>query len=840
MIENPLAVRTQADNLSLPMNLLLLLMLLLPWLGAPALLLAGRRFGGRVGWGLMALTALGVAALTGIVFQGGLEQPHRFEWPWVPSLGVNLSFLVDGLSLFYGYVVLGMGFLIAWHAVYYLRPNTAHAGRFYAFLSLFIGAMLGTVFADSWMVMFIFWELTGVASFLLIGFSYSKENARVGARQALIVTGMTGLALFAGLVLTRQLGGGGSWSEGMTVPAMSALEGALEGGVDSDGSGSGAVASGLWMAALVLLVLGAFGKSAQFPFHFWLPNAMNAPTPVSAYLHSATMVKLGVYLCARLYPAWVEFPLWAPLVAGIGSTTLLLGMAFAFLSHNLKAILAWSTIGQLGFLISYYGLGQPGGVSNDLLHIYNHVLYKGSLFMLVGILSRTTGIYDIRELGGLWRRLPFVGGALFIGVASMAGLPGTIGFVSKELMLEESLNRFREGTGVGIYAFACVLLASVIKIAFSIRLFVRIFLGPEPEAVRWKWTAPSWGVQMSPLILAFFTVLWGAWPEGLFALLSGLQVSGTHTAGEVWHLWHGWTLELGISALLVLCGAGLYMATESRFVVRRAIPGWMQLDRFFEYIVERSFVWAKTLIRWMRTDSPMDYLPVLLTTFLGLTGYLMWEQVTLLIRVWPFEAEGIQTSRSLAATLIGISVLGVVVFRRWTTQLISLSVAGFITCLYFVLYRAPDLALTQILVETVTLIMVLLLLARFPRAAQVGEETHRLPPLRRVLHALLAVGMGMMATASILVFTHRPHPHPLGPGFLHHTVDLADGTNAVNTLLVDFRGMDTLGEITVLVIAMLGCLGLLMRYKRSPERYRQGALGPPGFGVDEVTEEERK
>ncbi len=792
----------------------LLLALGLPFLGGPFVALAGRRLGPRVGWLALVFPLISTGALLALAASVNLPGRTVIEWRWIPSLGVNLSFLVDGLSIFFGLVVSGMGCLVIFHAIFYFGGHCEHLGRFYCYLVLFMSAMLGTVFANHLVLLFIFWELTGVASFLLIGFWHEEEGSRIGARQALLVTGTTGLALFAGVVVLQHVTGTASLGE--------------------------LLANGLPWAehhtaltvAMMLMLVGAFGKSAQFPFHFWLPNAMSAPTPVSAYLHSATMVKLGVFLVARIYPLFVGHEWWLPLLTIIAFTTMALGAVLALLSHDLKAILAFSTVSQLGYLIGYYGLGPANGVEYDYLHILNHVFYKGGLFMVVGIVAHAAGVRDIRELGGLWRRMPLLGVTTLIAAATMAGIPGTTGFLSKETMLKEIFEAMRTHDELGFYATFCVGLTSVVKVAFSLRLFANIFLGRKPERVRQNFHAPSVWMQLPPAVLAASALGFGLFPGLLDAVFRALAVEGLNRPQHL-ALWHGFTRELAVSSAVVALGFALYWLGEKTNWRWHTIPGWLRFDLAFEAGVEAFSKSTKTVTRFLRSDQPMDYLPIIITFFVVLVGGGFVANVTDLRRLLAPDWSALHPLRGLTASLIALATLGVLLLRRWTAQLISLSVAGFLTCFYFVLYRAPDLALTQILVETVTLILVLLLLARFPRSAQEGEERRKAVKLRRVFHMLLALSVGGLTTALVLLVTANPHRNPIGRGLLENSVELAKGSNAVNTILVDFRGFDTLGEITALVIATLGCLGLLMRYKRTPEEYQQGPLGPPGFGLPE-------
>lgn len=787
-------------------------LLLGPWLGA-----LGRVLGRRVGWVAFAFPCLSTAALLWLAVQPGAPESRVIEWSWIPSLGINLAFLPDGLALFFGLVVSGMGVLVFWYANFYLDKPTAHPGRFYAYLTLFMAAMLGTVLANNLMLLFVFWELTGIASFLLIGFLHGEEAARVGARQALLITGWTGLLLLVGILMLRQTTG------------TFALDELLRAGLPAGEHRA-------WLTvALLLLLLGAFGKSAQFPFHFWLPNAMVAPTPVSAYLHSATMVKLGVFLCARLYPLFVENPLWAPLLSGVGFGTMVLGAVLALQSHDLKAILAFSTVSQLGYLLGYYGLGSPRGVEYDYLHILNHVFYKGSLFMIAGVVIHSTGLQDIRQLGGLGRRMPWLGAACAISAATMAGVIGTTGFLSKEMMLKEIFEAMPPHGTLGRYAAGCVLVTSVVKVAFAARFFTNVFLGPEPDAVKAHFHAPPRALQLPALLLAGAAVVLGLFPMLLDPPLDALSVPGLHRPADHLALWHGVTLELVVSTGVLLAGAAVYgFGQRTGWRWARISPA-LRFDAFFEAGLSAFFRFTKWLTRALQADRPVSYLPVVLAFSVALVGG--WTMCAGLrpgevLAGWVREAaRDVDWLRAFAAGLIALAALGVVAVRRWTTQVIALSVAGFLTTFYFVLYRAPDLALTQILVEVVTLILVLLLLGRFPRSAERGERTWRPPPARRVGNGLLAVGVGALMTALVLWVNARPAAERVGDRLAARTVDLAEGTNAVNTTLVDFRGFDTLGEITVLLIATLGALGLLMRYKRTPEEYRQGPLGAPGMGV---------
>jgi multisubunit Na+/H+ antiporter MnhB subunit len=510
---------------------------------------------------------------------------------------------------------------------------------------------------------------------------------------------------------------------------------------------------------------------------------------------------------------------------------MLVAALFALLSHHLKAILAWSTVSALGFLTGYYGQGAAAGVPYDLLHITNHVFYKGCLFMMVGVVAHATGIRDIRELGGLFRRLPLTAFTALIACAAMAGLPGTVGFLSKELALKECFAAASDSP-FGRYSAVCLVTASVLKVAFSLRLFCAIFLGREPEGVGAHFHAPSLALQLPPALLAGATLVFGLFPSGLEHALAALATRGLHTGMEHLAIWHGFTVELQASLGIVAAGAVLFLALRSR-AARLGIPAFLRLDLGFEAGMRGLDQLARRFTRAVRTDRPVDYLVIVI----GFTVLLVGG--TLLREVFSAGGPGLarlfrglpapQALPVFVAVLITCAVIGAVVLRRWTTRLICLSVAGFLVCFCFVLYQAPDLALTQILVEVITLFLVLILLGRFPAAAEEGENRSRGSRATRGLHLLIALGVGLTMMLFLLLVTSAPATDRLGDLFVSASVPLAKGTNAVNTTLIDFRGFDTMGEITVLVVATLGCLGLLMRYKRSEEEFKAGPMDAPGF-----------
>ena len=580
----------------------LFIAIVLPVLSVPLLLRMGGVWRERTGWLALAFPLSSAIALGVLTEHAAVHGPFLVEWSWVPSLGLDLSFRVDGLSSFFGIIVAVIGVLVTFYARYYLDHHASRHGQFYSYLMLFMAAMLGTVYANHLLLLFIFWELTGVASFLLIGFDHASPESRRGARMAFLVTSLTGLGMLVGVVLLAQASG------------TYRLDELLRDGVD--------LTDPRVKWALLLLLVGAAGKSAQFPLHFWLPNAMAAPTPVSAYLHSATMVKLGVFLVARIFPIFSESELWAPVVGIMAFFTMTFAALLALLSHDLKAILAYSTVSQLGFLIGYYGLGSPGGVDYDYLHILNHVYYKGCLFMVVGIIDHATGTRDIRKLGGLFRRMPAVGIAGVVACAAMAGLPGTTGFISKEMMLKEIFNLSQLHPQLSLFAVTCVVLTSLMKVVFAARIALVVFFGPETAVVREHFHAPARAMTLPPLLLAVGSLVCGLFPVLWEIPFNLLAVDGLHTPMAV-HLtlWHGFTRELAVSVALVVVGLGLFYAGHRGAWSWAHIPGPVQFDRHFENGLEGFFKFTRTFTGMLRADQPMDYLPILLTFVVGFSGW---------------------------------------------------------------------------------------------------------------------------------------------------------------------------------------------------------------------------
>ena len=787
------------------MEIPLLILLLAPFVLAPFLPALGRGLGAKTGWvALLAPLASFVAALQ-LKGQPEAARAVAVVWEWIPSLGASLSFTADGLALLYALIVSGVGVLVVFYAACYLDDHHYRDhGKFYCYLLLFMGAMLVTVMSSNLLVLFVAWELTGITSFLLIGFLHDKAESRRGARMALLTTGTTGLALLAGVVLLRVAYG--------TFDLATIL---AAGGVPA---GSEALLG----AAFLCCFVGIAGKSAQFPFHYWLPNAMAAPTPVSAYLHSATMVKLGVFLTARLLPVFNGLDNWMPLLTGIGFGTFLLGALLALLSQDLKGVLAYTTVAQLGFLIGYYGLHTQGvAVPWDALHILNHVFYKACLFMVVGIIDHCTGTRDLRQLGGLWRKMPLVGTAALFALAAFAGLPPTTGFLSKEMLLDDLFELFHAQGGLqGLWPLFAIVAGSTLNMAVALRV-ASAFFGKTTHAVEDHFHAPSLGLQLPPVLLGACTVIGGVGAAAFGVICAGFGDSaGRIVAEEHLHLWHGITPPLLTSLGVMAVGAGLFFAVGRERWSRVSVPKALRFDLAFDGFAEGTPYAARALNRKLGFETPYAFLYIVCAVMAIMPACFLiprWSELVADAAHWQLLPSGpAGWVRWAVAALIAAAAICAAVWRHVITQLFALSIIGLGIVFYYVLYQGPDLAITQMLVESATLILVLLVVLRLKRD---GADTEALPRRGRVptpLRVAVATAGGLLMGAGVLVFQQPRTAEWAGDYYLANSLGYAKGANAVNTTVIDFRGYDTMFEICVLVIATLGCLGLISRRRKGP------------------------
>ena len=761
----------------------LLLIVGLPFLGALLPILFERH--GRLACSLATaaapLLALGILLwLAPRVFAGELLLVSQ---PWLTQLGFNLSLRLDGLALLFALLILGIGLLVILYARYYLSEREA-IGRFFAYLLLFMGAMLGVVLSENLLLLLTFWELTSLSSFLLIGFWGARSDARKGARMALAVTGGGGLALLAGILLIGHIVG--SFELSVVLAAGEQIR-----------------AHALYPVALVLVLLGAFTKSAQFPFHFWLPHAMAAPTPVSAYLHSATMVKAGVFLLARLYPALADSELWFYLVSLTGLTTLLVGAGMALFQHDLKGLLAFSTISHLGLIVLLLGLNTPLSNVAAVFHIINHATFKASLFMAAGIIDHETGSRDMRRINGMWKYLPHTAVLAMVASSAMAGVPLLNGFLSKEMFFGETLQQHLLGSFSWVIPAAATL-AGVFSVAYSLRFIHDVFFNGEPiNLPKYPPHEPPRYMKIPVEILVFLCLLVGMLPAYTVAPL--LAVAAKASLGGVLPeyslaIWHGFNLPLAMSCVALVGGILVYVGRQPLF---RWYAGLPEVDArmIFERQVQNLVRLATWLTGRLENGSLQRYLSLLLIAALVLVASALAPLPQLTGSRGLSPLDGITALGLLVLAASGL--LTAVFHRQRLVALLILGVGGMLVALAFARFSAPDLALTQLVVEVVTII--LLMLALFYLPSRTPSESSSLRGLRDFV---VAGGYGVMVALLVYVVLTRPYAG-LAPFFLANSVSGGGGTNVVNVILVDFRGFDTLGEITVLAIAAVGILAML-------------------------------
>ncbi|ABE58260.1 monovalent cation/H+ antiporter subunit A [Chromohalobacter israelensis] len=764
----------------------LLLIVLLPLLGSLLPLLSSnhRRHQCALLTAAMPLVALLIALREAPGVLAG-DVP-RLAFSWVPALGLDLALRLDGLSLMFVLLILGIGLLIILYARHYLSTADSMP-RFYAFLMLFMAAMLGIVMADNLILLWMFWELTSLSSFLLIGFWNHQSAARKGARMALAVTGMGGLALLAGLILIGQIVG--------TFDMQTVLD-----------SRDVILDDPRYLPALLLILLGAFTKSAQFPFQFWLPQAMAAPTPVSAFLHSATMVKAGVFLLARLHPALAGSQEWLYLVSLTGLVTMLYGAYFALIKLDLKAILAYSTVSHLGLITMLFGLDSRMAVVAGLFHILNHATFKAALFMTAGIVDHECGTRDIRKLKGLWRYMPMTTALAAITAASMAGVPLFNGFLSKEMMLAETLGTPLLG-GLAWLIPTLATVGSILAASYSLRYVRNTFFDGKPRELEKTPHEAPFPMRLPILILAIICVVVGILPALTTTdLLTAAADAALVGAAPELHLsiWHGFNLPLLMSAIALAGGIAVYLLRQHLFTFHRQFPSRHSLT-IFEGAVQRLVRFTQWCIDTLENGSLQRYMLWVVISALGVAGMGLMSIDTLQGDVAMQPADPMVTVGAIITCFAGLGTA--FLHRRRLISLIMLSVVGLMASLAFARFSAPDLALTQLAVEVVTVILLMLALFFLPQKTPKESSASRI-----VRDVLFAAGFGGVVASLNYALLTRPLTS-ISDFFLDNSVPGGGGHNVVNVILVDFRGFDTLGEITVLCIAGIGIYKLLNRLR---------------------------
>jgi len=757
--------------------------------------------------GVVALVALiGSAMLFPAVRDGGVV---RDEYPWMSAVGLDFVVRVDGFAWMFAVLVTGIGLLVAIYARYYMAAADP-VPRFYAFLLAFMGAMLGVVLSGNLVMLAFFWELTSLASFLLIGYWHHDRDARRGARMALIVTGSGGLALVVGIVLL----------------------GHVAGSYDVDrvlASGDIVRQSPYYPLILALVLTGAFAKSAQFPLQFWLPHAMAAPTPVSAYLHSATMVKAGVFLLARLWPVLAGTDAWFWSVAGVGAVTLVLGAFVAMFQRDLKGLLAWSTISHLGLITLLLGLNSTLATVAAVFHMINHATFKSSLFMAAGVIDHETGTRNIQRLRGLIHAMPITGTLALVASAAMAGVPLLNGFLSKEMFFAETVYiTSSPWVEWGLPVLATV--AGAFGVVYSLRFSIGVFFGRlQANLPRAPHEPPRFMlVPIEILVLACLVV--GIVPArsiGPALAAASRPVVGGVLPDYDLALWHGVNAPLVMSVVALVAGTLAYLAMRrgwargrlqraplaDRFDGRRAFDVTMVM---LAQVAHRALAIAGT-----RRLQP-QLRAIVVAAIVGAAGALAAGGIT-----WGDRARVPPSFELVAFWAIGMLAAIAAAWQAKLHRLASLmllAVVGLVTALTFVWFSAPDLALTQLAVEVVTTSLFLLGLRWLPMPVR-GAQRRRADAMTLVRRgrdlAIAAVSGAGLAALSYAMLT-RPAPQSIAPYYLAHALPGGGGHNVVNVMLVDFRAFDTFGEITVLAIVAIAVYALLRRFRPPQE-----AIAPP-------------
>ncbi|GAA0601935.1 Na+/H+ antiporter subunit A [Virgibacillus siamensis] len=727
-----------------------------------------------------------------IRFVGDGFSPVRQTYQWVPSLHINFDFYLDGLSLLFALLISGIGALVVLYSIYYL-DKSERLGHFYVYLLMFMSAMLGIVLSDNVFVLYSFWELTSISSFLLIGYWHFNERSRYGALKSLLITIFGGLSMFGGFILLYVITGTAS------IQAM----------IDQ----TDIILNSPYLPLILgFLLLGAFTKSAQFPFHIWLPDAMEAPTPVSAYLHSATMVKAGLFLVARFSPIFSNYEWFLIIVSIMGIVTLCWGSYMAVRQTDLKAILAFSTISQLGMIMAMLGFGTQVAVYAAVFHILNHATFKGSLFMVAGIIDHETGTRDIRKLGGLLTLMPMTATLALFGTFSMAGvpLPFLNGFYSKELFFGSSLD-LSEGVGSTAHMLAqaipyLAVLGSIFTFVYSLYFFFGIFTGrKQMDKLPKKPHEAPFGMLAAPLILVLGVILIGIFPNavnGTFLTHAAEAVFGNEVVTHV-KFWHGWNAPAFLMSLGVVGLGAILVLTRNKWSgVYNFLPGKLSANKLYDSLLDKTDVYSNKVTNFYMTGSLRLYMAIILGTTCIVTYAFMIITDGFTIR---FNDLAPVTAIEVAVTIVmTVSAIATIFARRNLSAILLLGVVGYGISILFVIYRAPDLALTQLIIETVTVVLFLLCFYHLPMMRDRGETAGS-----KAVNTIISVGFGSILTLIGISAHSTDWFGTISEYFIKTSHSLGGGDNIVNVILVDMRGLDTLFEITVLGIAALAIFSLI-------------------------------
>lgn len=762
----------------------------------------------HTGWFVLAVPATLVVIYASYIAQVAKGGVFTAKLPWIPSLDISFVSYLDGLSLLFSLLITGIGSLVVLYSIFYLDKHKEKLHNFYVYLLLFMSAMLGVVQSDHLITLYFFWELTSISSFLLIGYWYNRDASRLGALKSMMITVGGGLMMLGGFVLLYLMGGTYSIRE-LIIMAPNLID------------------QPLFTWSLVLLLLGAFTKSAQFPFYIWLPDAMEAPTPVSAYLHSATMVKAGIYLVARFTPIFAASELWVWLVTGIGILTLFWGSFFAVKQTDLKGILAFSTVSQLGLIMSLLGASAVAFHANEsidtikfaafaaIFHLINHATFKGSLFMIAGIIDHETGTRDIRKLGGLMSIMPISFTVAAIGSLSMAGLPPFNGFLSKEMFLTAMLSLqkfelFGFDTWGGLFPIVAWI-ASIFTFIYSFYFVFRTFNGNyKPDQLPHKPHEAPIGMLVSPMLLAGLVVFIFFIPNfigdtfvkpAVLAIQPFLYETPQDIDIQV-AAWHGVNPELLMTIGIIIIGVLLFVSLPKWQGMYQRFPKAFTLNNAYDKIMQGLDVGLNRLSRLYMTGSMRHYL---LYMFSGIAIIVIGS--LFVKNAFSLSFQGTAPIRPYEIILVVVLLIGTaitILAKSRLTAIIGLGSVGYTVALFFVIFNAPDLALTQLVIETISVALFLLAFYHLPKLGK-REERMRF----QLNRAVISIAVGVMVTL-VALSAHSQKLIPTISKYYEETVySLAGGGNIVNVILVDYRGFDTLFEITVLAIAGMAIFAMI-------------------------------
>lgn len=710
---------------------------------------------------------------------GGDCQTFSYTFNWIPSLGIKLSFYIDGLSLLFALLVSGIGALVMIYAGGYLKGHEG-IGKFYIYILLFMSSMLGVVLASNLITMFVFWELTSFSSYMLIGYYHEKEKSRWAALQALLVTGLGGLALLAGVLLIGNAGNSFELSE--------LLNNHINLGSHS-----------LYLPMLLLILLAAFSKSAQVPFHFWLPGAMEAPAPVSTYLHSATMVKAGIYLLARLNPILGGTTEWHYLVTLAGASTMFIGALLTLPQTDLKKLLAYTTISALGILVMLIGLGTKLASKAAIVFLLVHSLYKGALFMVAGTIDHETGTRDIRILSGLMKLMPFTAIAAILAAFSMSGFPPLLGFIGKELLYEAKL----QAPSAALIITLTGIIANAVNVTVAIIVGVRPFLGNKLDTPKKAHEAPL-SMWIGPLAMSVVGLILGLFPEMISRPIVSSAVTAIQAKQTIFELksWHGINFVFMLSVFTVMIGVGFFLLRRliHNYAVKLDFARPLTPTVLFKKGLDKLLLFAKLQTRFFQSGYQRYYLITVLVMTLGLV-LMQFFRIGSLGPLFNFT--DIQFYEIGLVVLMVLATLMAITAESRIAAIAALGVVGYGVALIYILYGAPDLALTQFVVETLTVVLFVLVVYHMPHFNKMSRPTNRLRDV------IIAASTGAIMTTLVLIAQKIQLQPTISSFFAENSYPLAHGRNIVNVILVDFRAIDTLGEITVLSVAAIGVYAML-------------------------------